>query len=256
MIRKQNYLKELKQQVKKNFLYLKMDQKNTISKKEQYISKLEERRELEAMNMYNPFGKGGAGAPLRDANGNLINKRINTYESAKIFNANQINYNYNNNNLQQQQFNNLNNPNYPISNQNNMNRNYGLDMNQMNYQNPNLNNYYNEISNINMKNMHNNQYLNNLMSNINIGAQEYPNTSKNRTQSANLILDHNKNIYNQNILNDINRVYEESSKVQNYNLHSDLNIPPRNQTANYNMQNDFRRAANTNNTVDNSPPSI
>ena len=34
-----------------------------------------EREELEQMQSYNPFGKGGAGAPYRDEQGNMVSKR-------------------------------------------------------------------------------------------------------------------------------------------------------------------------------------
>jgi len=278
-----------------------MDKKSTGSKKlEQYIGKLEERRELEAMNEYNPFGRGGAGAPLKDINGNLINTKKNNYENQTNFNSypNKIDSNnpdnyqnkkrenldknfhsnydanqmgFNNGPQHHQQLNNLNNSNYAFQNQSNLNGNYGNNSNNMNqqpinnyptnyqnYQNQNQNPYSNEISNVNMRNNHNNQYLNNIMSNINIGAQDNSNTVKNRTLSANMILDQNKNIYSQNIINDINRVYEESSKVQNYNHQNDLDISRNqplnnnNNNNNNNIQKDRRNAPNFNH-INNSP---
>lgn len=266
-----------------------MDQKNTGSKKlEQYINKLEERRELEAMNMYNPFGRAGAGAPLRDAYGNLMNKKANLYENLTNNNFqsnNQVNYkdrvkenlekNYHSNyNANQFNFNNGNNhqdlnnlyENSNLAYQNSMNTNLNKNLNynihqpNINYPSNNLinqnqNQYYNEISRINLRNNFNNQHLNNIMSNFNIQNQDYPNSSKNRTLSANMILDQNKHVYSQNIINDINRVYEESSKVQNYNLQSNLTNPINTiMNPNYQINNDVK-IINPKNPMNNSPQS-
>ncbi len=42
-----------------------------------YKEKMNERREIEKNFMYNPFGRGGNGAPMRDLNGNVITTRKN-----------------------------------------------------------------------------------------------------------------------------------------------------------------------------------
>jgi centrosome and spindle pole-associated protein 1 len=42
-----------------------------------YKEKMNERREIEKNFMYNPFGRGGNGAPMRDFNGNVITTRKN-----------------------------------------------------------------------------------------------------------------------------------------------------------------------------------
>jgi len=243
-----------------------MDQKSTGSKKlEQYISKLEERREIEAMNNYNPFGRGGAGAPLRDANGYLINRKIQNSENPNNFSSQQYNRGSSNfisdnlhyrihENIQKNYYTNHDakinkydndkfnvNPNFPTNqnfvgdlNPNNFNRNLIQNnsnnhfnypsLNDKNSQPNNLNAYYNQVANLNSRNNLNNQYLSGFISNFNIGQNEnFINTNSNRTLSANnRILDQNKKIYSQNIINDINQIYEESSKIQNYNLQSDM----------------------------------
>ena len=43
---------------------------------------LKEREELEKNMNYNPFGKGGAGAPVRDPHGNLKVGRSNNIEAS------------------------------------------------------------------------------------------------------------------------------------------------------------------------------
>jgi len=63
---KKNFLEGIKQQILSN----KNSKINELMKR-----KMEDQKYLSDMNTYNPFGKVGAGAPLRDNSGNIITKR-------------------------------------------------------------------------------------------------------------------------------------------------------------------------------------
>ena len=225
-----------------------MELKTTGNKKiEQYLNKLQERREIQTMHNYNPFGRGGSGAPLRDENGNLLPKKAfnnDTYSnnSYNVFNKRVENlennsFNYNNQNKFQQKLVN-NNPiikgydeNYPRKEENGNNFNYENQnknfFNNLNSNGNNNENYMKDINNLNGKILANEQNLNNIMSNYNYPINQNYNKNNNygqRTLSANRILEQNKNIYSDNIINDINKVYQESSKIDNFPLNNYNNI--------------------------------
>lgn len=205
-----------------------VEQNKRPNKLEKLKEKMQEREEMEKYYSYNPFGKGGNGAPMRDEFGNVITLRkalsSNLYKE-KVYHHEAANYEkYNNNKIEQQfqqnsiyqnnfskhNFNqqqdlsgNFNIPNIysnyffqqPFQTQNN-----GISMNNLpmpNYDsNFNLktnrgNIYGNQISDFNsLANLRN---FNNNLSQISINNQK--NLIKNNIQNQNL----NENFKNQNI---------------------------------------------------------
>jgi hypothetical protein len=156
-----------------------------------------EREEMQKLNEYNPFGRGGAGAPLRDNNGNIVTTRKtitgnNMYQENTGVNQYSYRPYADNQRPMQQQVNNndfMNNDNgnsnvfsQPLQSQPQIN--YNFNNNQQNYNTPNLSD--NRINNFSLINPNQNPLNVMKMQYNNLDpytAQAFNNGSNNRPSS-------------------------------------------------------------------------
>jgi hypothetical protein len=191
------------------------EQNKNPNKLELYKEKMMERDQIEKNFNYNPYGRGGNGAPNRDNNGNVITTRkiiennlytenLDAKSNYTMTNQGMGNYGIPSSNVYSNQINGKNNINSLNANVNNMqtvSNNYGLYQHDYNSPQFNLNYLYNNINKNEQMYRHDINSYNNFKSgngNVN-GTQKVTNYNNYEQESMinNIIQSNNPNLFGQ-----------------------------------------------------------